>query len=117
MFRGRGRPPASIVVAQLIARAGLVANGGTWLVTGLFNLILLAIAAAWMARGCLTANLRQTIAGSLVFIVLVMARYFDLFQSLAVRGLIFVGLGGLLVAQGVLFRRARRLGRAGEQPA
>jgi len=36
------------------------------------------------------------------------ARYFDLFENLVVRGLIFLTVGALLFVEGALFKRARR---------
>ena len=79
-----------------------------WPVAGIFNLVFLALATAWMARGCREGLLRPTILGSLLLVGLTTARYFDLFESLAVRGLIFLLVGGLLFTEGILFRHARR---------
>jgi hypothetical protein len=53
----------------------------------------------------------------LLLVALISARYFDLFESLAIRGLIFLLVGGLLFAEGILFRRARRLARTAEAQA
>jgi uncharacterized integral membrane protein len=70
--------------------------------------VFLAVAAAWMGRGCREGQLRPTILGSLLLVALVAARYFDLFESLAVRGFVFLAVGGLLIAEGFLFRRTRQ---------
>jgi len=75
---------------------------------GVFNLVLLALALAWMTRGCRQALLAHTIMGSLLLAALVAARYFDLFESLAARGLVFVVTGGVLFAEGIFFARARQ---------
>ncbi len=72
-----------------------------------FNLFLLGLAAAWMWRGSRTGALRQTVLGLVLLSAVVLARYFDLFQSLAARGLAFVVLGVVLLSVVFLRRRAR----------
>jgi uncharacterized membrane protein len=79
-----------------------------WLVAGSFNLVFLALAATWMAKGCREAMLRPTLLGSLLFGALMTARYFDLFESLLMRGLVFLTVGAILFAEGILFMRNRR---------
>jgi uncharacterized membrane protein len=54
------------------------------------------------------------VLGSLLFTALAIARYFDLFDSLLVRGLVFLVVGGVLFAEGILFMRARRRARMQE---
>ena len=76
--------------------------------TGVVNLIFLAITAMWMARGCREGELKRVILGSLLLVALVFARYFDLFESLAARGLVFLIIGGVLFAEGFFYRRARQ---------
>jgi len=73
-----------------------------------FNLISLGIAVMWMFRGCREARLQPTVLGSLLLAALVFARYFDLFESLASRGLTFVILGGVLLAEALYYRKKRR---------
>jgi uncharacterized membrane protein len=86
-------------------------------VAGIFNLIFLAVAGMWMARGCREGELRLVILGSLLLLALVAARYFDLFESLALRGLVFVIVGGVLFAEGFFYRRAyEREEQRREQP-
>jgi uncharacterized membrane protein len=82
-------------------------------VAGAINLILLAVAATWMARGCRTGELKPVILGSLLLVALVFARYFDLFESLAARGLVFLIVGGVLFAEGFFYRRARQRAEEG----
>lgn len=72
-----------------------------------FTLMLVGIAAAWMWQGCRDGRLKPTLLGSLLFALVVLARYFDLFQSLATRGLAFVILGGVFIAEGIYFRKRR----------
>jgi hypothetical protein len=98
--------PLTALLCQILAMARL--TGSKWEVAGVFNLVFLALAAAWMGRGCREGLLRPTLLGSLLLVALVAARYFDLFESLAVRGMIFLTVGGLLIAEGILFRRTRQ---------
>ena len=76
-----------------------------------FNLILLGLASAWMWHGSREGRLRDTVLGLLLLSAVVLARYFDLFQSLAARGLAFVVLGAVLLSV-VLFRRKSRASAA-----
>ena len=98
--------PLTALLCQILALAQL--TGSKWEVASVFNLVFLAVAAAWMGRGCRDGLLRPTLLGSLLVVALVAARYFDLFESLAVRGLIFLTVGGLLIAEGIIFRRTRQ---------
>ncbi len=80
-----------------------------------FNLALLGLALAWMLEGCREARLSRVVLGSVVLAALVFARYFDLFQSLAWRGVTFLVLGAVLFAEGFYYRKLRTKsdGRAG----
>ena len=103
--------PLTAILSQSLA-AAWPQMGDAWLETsdvaiaGIFNLIFLAVAGMWMARGCREGELRPVILGSLLLVALVAARYFDLFESLALRGLIFLIVGGVLFAEGFFYRRA-----------
>jgi uncharacterized membrane protein len=98
--------PLTPLLVQVICLTRL--NQQEWLVAGPFNLIFLALAATWMAKGCREALLRPTILGSLLFGALMTGRYFDLFESLLMRGLVFLTVGAILFAEGILFMRNRR---------
>ena len=104
--------PLTAIVCQVFAVTQVA--GEKWLVAGVFNLVFLALAATWMARGCREGLLRPTLLGSLLLVALTAARYFDWLENLAIRGLIFLLVGGLLFTEGILFRRARR--RATQSP-
>lgn len=98
-----------------------VIAGSTWgvyedgaLVAVVFNLIVLGLAALWIVQGCREARLRDVVIGSVLLGMLVFARYFDLFDSLAARGLAFVLFGAALFAEGFFYRAMRR-GRAGAE--
>jgi uncharacterized membrane protein len=104
--------PLSALLCQVLAVAlpttgNDVMDSREFALAGIFNLIFLAVAGMWMARGCREGELRPVILGSLLLVALVAARYFDLFDSLALRGLIFLIVGGVLFAEGFFYRRAR----------
>jgi len=96
--------PLTAIVCQVMAMTRFVAD--KWSLAGVFNLVFLAVAGAWMARGCRKGLLRPLLLGSGLLVVLTTARYFDLFESLLVRGVIFLMVGALFFAEGTLFRRA-----------
>jgi 4-amino-4-deoxy-L-arabinose transferase-like glycosyltransferase len=110
--------PLTALLCQVLAVALPAAGGGVIqdsdvFIAGVINLIILAVAAMWMARGCREGELKPVILGSLLLVALVFARYFDLFESLAARGLVFLIVGGVLFAEGFFYRRARQ--RTGEE--
>src|SRR5207244_12315592 len=114
---GRWRRARALVAREewLCPIALIYAQGLLWLgrgdesfVAAVFNLVCVAIAVAWMVRGCRDGGLRSTVLGSLLLAVVLFARYFDLFESLAWRGLAFVVFGGVLFAEGFYYRSRRR---------
>ncbi|HTO03076.1 MAG TPA: DUF2157 domain-containing protein, partial [Opitutus sp.] len=97
--------PIALLYCQGLAVAGFY--GDSVFVALVFNLVCLGIAVMWMVRGCREGRLRMTVRGSLFLSALVFARYFDLFDSLALRGVVFLLLGGVLFAEGFFYRRLR----------
>lgn len=90
---------------------GLAALGSRYwdlLIAWSFNLMLLGIAIMWMWRGCRESLLRPTVLGSILLSFVVFARYFDLFDSLASRGVAFIILGGIFFAEAMYYRKVRR---------
>ena len=83
------------------------------LVAVVFNLIVLGVSGLWIVNGCREGRLRGVVLGSVVLGMLVFARYFDLFDSLAARGLVFVLFGGALFAEGFFYRKMRLVRVAG----
>jgi uncharacterized membrane protein len=98
--------PLTAVVAQFLALIGL--DDSEWKVASVFNLVFLAIAVSWMASGCRNGFLRLVLLGSVLFVALSVARYFDLFESLATRGAVFLLVGAMLVGEAVFFFRRKR---------
>jgi len=98
--------PIAIFYSLGLSLAGLSSEHE--LATLAFNLIVLALATAWMVRGCRDGQRRDMIIGSLILTTLVFARYFDLFDNLAARGAAFLLLGAILFAEGFYYRRLRK---------
>lgn len=98
--------PIALIYSQGLVMTGWTTDGR--FVAIIFNLIFLSVAMMWMVRGCREGRLRPTVLGSLLFAALVWARYFDLFESLAARGLVFVVLGAILFAEGFYYRQMRQ---------
>jgi len=100
--------PIGLLYCTLLGATGTTHE--TLFVSLVFNLVLLGVSMMWMVRGCRDGLLRETVLGSVLLALLVLARYFDLFDSLAARGLAFLVLGGLLFAEGFFYRRMRQSG-------
>ncbi|MHC4194768.1 MAG: DUF2157 domain-containing protein [Planctomycetota bacterium] len=79
-----------------------------WPAIIIFNLIFLAHVLMMMASGCKEINAPKTILGSVGLAVLTIARFTDLFDSLAVRGLIFVVVGILIFVQGFFYVSSKK---------
>jgi uncharacterized membrane protein len=102
--------PLTMVVAQVMGASNVAERG--WVSAGPFNLVFLGLAMTWIRRGCREGILAQTMLGSVLLVALTLARYFDLFESLAARGLVFLIVGGILFAEGIFYRRARQRAEA-----
>ena len=97
--------PAILLQCALLAAIGARQwEALSWLS---FNLVLVCIAAMWMWRGCQESRLKPTVLGSLLLAAVVLARYYDLFESYASRGTAFIVLGGILVAEAFYYRRMK----------
>ena len=81
---------------------------GGWFLSAPCNLVLLAFAVTLMARGCRKTQAGAAVTGSILLIALAIARYFDLFDSLFLRGLIFIGIGAIIFAEGYIYARAKK---------
>lgn len=100
------------MILCLVDLFGFGSSGG-WMIAGPFNLVYLALAVPMMVRGCKEGMGNPTMIGSVLLVLLLVSRYFDLFESLLVRGLVFILIGGVLLTEGILFARAKRR-KAGE---
>lgn len=79
-----------------------------WPASAVFNLVFLAHSVMLMGRGCLNVRLIPVIIGSLFIIALMIARFTDFIDNLAVRGLIFVVIGILIFGQGFFYIHSKK---------
>ena len=105
--------PIALFYAYGLAATGLGDADNALFTSSAFNLMLLGIATMWIWRGCRESLLRPTVMGSVVLAAVVLARYFDLFHSLAARGLAFILLGGIFLAEAMYYRKNRQSEPAG----
>ena len=89
---------------------------GEWAIAAPFNLVFLAHAGSMMARGCREGKAALTVTGSLLLIVLTAARYADLFESLLIRGMVFIVIGAILFGQGIFYVRSKKKRIEGATP-
>ena len=80
---------------------------GGWIAAAAFNLVFLAHAILMIRQGCRQVRMGLAAAGCLLFSLLAFTRYADLFESLIVRGLVFLTVGAILFVTGVRYARAR----------
>ncbi len=99
--------PLLLVLTQIAAF--LPSEIERWWIAAPINVIVLAHAAGLMARGCLNESVGTMVLGSILFGALTVARYVDLFESLWVRGIVFILVGGVLIGQGLVYHRIRKL--------
>ena len=99
--------PIALIYCYGLAAMG--PRGWEQFISWSFNLTLLGLAVMWMWRGCQESRLRPTVVGSLLLSAVVLARYFDLFQSLASRGLAFIILGVIFMIEAMYYRRMRQV--------
>jgi uncharacterized membrane protein len=107
--------PTTLVLVHLLSTTRL--DEFALPVAVLFNLTLLGLGAAWIIGGCREGHARRVIVGSILLAVVLFARYFDLFDSLASRGFAFLLFGALLFAQGFYYRRCRERTADGREAA
>ena len=79
-----------------------------WPTIMIFNLVFLAHMLMMMASGCRETNASRTILGSVGLAAITVARFTDLFDSLAVRGLVFVIVGILIFVQGIFYVSSKK---------
>jgi len=80
-----------------------------------FNVIVLGFAALLILEGSERLRPRMVAAGCLLFAMVAIGRYADLFTSLLVRAAVFVALGVALFLVGNFYARSRRRAH-GAQP-
>lgn len=73
-----------------------------------FNLILLSTSIWLMVDGAKHANRQRMVRGSIIFAILAMARYTDLFDSLIARAIVFLVVGIALFIVGNIYQRNKK---------
>jgi len=79
-----------------------------WAIALPFNAIVLALAALLILEGSAHLKPRLVAAGCLIFALVTVSRYTDLFSSLLVRAAVFIALGAGLFFVGSFYTRQRR---------
>jgi hypothetical protein len=99
---------AWITLALIILNTlGLISLKG-WLGMAVFNILFLYHCIMMIVSGCKTLNLKSTVTGCMLFAVIAMARYTDLFFSLLTRALVFFIAGAALFSVGLYYSRTKR---------
>jgi uncharacterized membrane protein len=73
-----------------------------------FNILFLYQCILMIINGCKKLNLKTTVAGCVLFAVIAMARYTDLFFSLLTRSLVFFIAGAVLFSVGLYYSRTKK---------
>jgi len=100
--------PAGLGVVCMAGLLSPVTAQDALAVALVFNLMAVAVAGGWMWHGSRSGRMGLAVFGSACLGVVVLARYGDLFQSLAARGLAFILFGGALLTTAVYCQRQRR---------
>lgn len=79
-----------------------------WLSMAVFNLLFLYQCIMMIITGCRNLNLKTTVTGCVLFAVIAMARYTDLFVSLLTRSLVFFIAGAALFSVGIYYSKTRK---------
>jgi hypothetical protein len=95
------------LVIMILNTLGLLPLGG-WLGMAVFNILFLYQCIIMVVSGCKTLNLKTTVTGCVLFAVIAMARYTDLFTSLLTRSLVFFIAGAALFSVGLYYSRTRK---------
>jgi uncharacterized membrane protein len=92
---------------MILNTLGLIPLRG-WLGMAAFNILFLYHCIIMIVGGCRTLNLKTTVTGCVLFAVIAMARYTDLFFSLLARSLVFFIAGAALFSVGLYYSRTKK---------
>lgn len=98
------------LLPSIIAWMGISQHGGAGIriVSLSFNLVLLALSVWMMIDGARNANRKHMVQGSILFALLAVARYTDLFESLVTRAVVFLLVGAALFAVSHFYQRNKK---------
>ncbi len=82
------------------------------LLTLAFNIILLLFSIWLMIDGATKANRQHMVYGSMIFSILAMVRYTDLFDSLVIRASVFLIVGLTLFSVGNIYQRNKKVAKS-----
>ncbi|MBU0729418.1 MAG: DUF2157 domain-containing protein [Proteobacteria bacterium] len=101
-----------IISMVLVLALGFADHGGGWGWGGasIFNLLFLFHCVMLIIHGCREVNLKQTTLGCLLFSILAISRYVDLFGSLIARSMVFFVVGGAIFATGFFYSKSKKQG-------
>jgi len=104
------------VAVTVVAAAATAAQGkaGGWPLAIVFNLITLGFATLFILEGSETLRPRLVSVGCLLFALVTVSRYVDLFSSLLARSAVFLLLGAGLFLVGNFYARSRRRAQASQ---
>jgi uncharacterized membrane protein len=95
------------LVIMILNALDLIALRG-WLGMAVFNILFLYQCIVIIITGCRSLNLKSTVTGCVLFAVIAMARYADLFFSLLTRSLVFFIAGAALFSVGIYYSRTKK---------
>jgi uncharacterized membrane protein len=95
------------LIIMILNTLGLIPLRG-WLGMAVFNILFLYQCVMMIVSGCKTLNLKTTVAGCVLFAVIAIARYADLFTSLLTRSLVFFIAGAALFSVGIYYSRTKK---------
>ncbi|MEN8135122.1 MAG: DUF2157 domain-containing protein [Thermodesulfobacteriota bacterium] len=85
-------------------------GGWGWGGATMFNLLFLFHSVMLIIHGCREVSLKQTTFGCLLFSILAISRYVDLFGSLIARSMVFFIVGGGIFATGFFYTQSKKQG-------
>ena len=98
--------PVTILV--IILNFGWLSEFDGWAGAAVFNMIFLFQSITLIYYGCKNLNSKLTAAGTAMLAFLAFARYADLFDSLLLRAIVFLGVGAGIFTVGMLYSRRKK---------
>ncbi len=91
------------VMLTVMFASGWLSGKDGWVGAALFNIIFLFHSIYLISSGCRNLSAKSAAAGTVMLGALAFARYADLFDSLLVRGLVFILVGAAIFAVGIIY--------------
>jgi len=97
-----------IALVIVILKAGWLSELEGWAGAAPVNVIFLFHCIILISYGCKTVNIKLTTAGCLLFSLIAVTRYADLFESLLLRSLVFLLIGAGIFTVGIFYSKAKK---------